>query len=95
MSDDRCEARFLDAGHIDRNAVCENLAGWRVDSQLSVHLACEEHIGNFTDFTGRLNIVTVFDAGDMACEAHPRRLWPHDACVGPGMPVRASLREDN
>ena len=24
---------------------------------------------------------------DMICEAHPWRVWPHDDCIGPGMPT--------
>jgi len=28
---------------------------------------------------------------DMTCEAHPLRVWPHDDCIGPGMPYGASL----
>lgn len=32
------------------------------------------------------------DHGDMRCEKHPERAWPHDDCGGPGCPGQ-SLEE--
>ena len=29
---------------------------------------------------------------DMACEKHPTKQWPHDECVGPGMPWYAAVK---
>ena len=36
-------------------------------------------------------IKDAFPSIDMTCEEHPWLEWPHEDCLGPGMPVTASL----
>jgi hypothetical protein len=33
----------------------------------------------------------MFEQTDMVCEKHPLTEWPHDGCLGPGMPIGAGI----